>query len=197
MPSEPARIVFLDRDGVLNDAIVRDGKPYPPQDVAAFSIVPDAEISLGRLKAGGFRLIVVTNQPDVSRGTQLRSTVEAMHDRLRSRLPVDEILVCYHDDRDGCSCRKPAPGLLLDAAKRHRIDLEASFLIGDRWRDIEAGARAGCKTVWIDHSYDEPHPTDYDARVTTLTEACDWILNGDADEAARERRRHEAKSRES
>jgi D-glycero-D-manno-heptose 1,7-bisphosphate phosphatase len=170
------RAVFFDRDGVLNEAIVRDAKPYPPQGLEEFVLVPHAETTLQRLRASGFMLIVVTNQPDVARGKQSQAVVDAMHERLREHLPLNDVLVCYHDDPDDCACRKPKPGLLLDAAKRHGIDLGASYLIGDRWRDIEAGVRAGCKTVWIDHLYDEPHPKGYDARVSTLDAAGTWIV---------------------
>lgn len=172
-----ARAVFLDRDGVLNEAVIRDGKPYPPATEAELRIVPDAAAALHRLKARGLRLIVVTNQPDVARGTQPAAAVEAIHQRLRSELPLDDILCCLHDDHDHCACRKPQPGLILEGAKRHGIDPRRSFMVGDRWRDIDAGTRAGCRTIWIDRGYRErgpAHPPD--ARVDSLTEAATWIL---------------------
>lgn len=171
------RAVFLDRDGILNDAVVVSGKPYPPVDVAVLRIHNEAPAALARLKAAGFLLICVTNQPDVARGTQTRESVEAIHAHLREQLPLDDILVCYHDDADGCNCRKPAPGLLQQAARRHRIDLAASFVVGDRWRDTGAGHRAGCRTVFVDYGYDErwsgPPP---DCTTTTLIAATKWIL---------------------
>ena len=171
--------VFLDRDGVLNQPIIRDRKPYPPTGIQDVVIVGDVEISLRRLKERGFLLIVVTNQPDVRRGTANREEVEAIHTLLSERLPLDDFFVCYHDDRDQCHCRKPLPGLLLDAAAKHRIDLASSYLVGDRWRDIEAGAAAGCRTILIDHRYDERRPKSApDATVSSLSAAVDWILKG-------------------
>ena len=171
------RAVFLDRDGVLNDAIVRNGKPYPPDNVADMRIPPGTAEALSRLKERDFLLLVVTNQPDVARGIQQKETVEEMGRRLRAELPLDDILVCYHDDQDDCDCRKPKPGLMLSAAQRYGIDLTRSYMIGDRWRDIDAGANAGCKTIWIDRGYAERGPTaPADARVNSLSEAVDWIL---------------------
>ncbi|MEO7145005.1 MAG: HAD-IIIA family hydrolase, partial [Bryobacteraceae bacterium] len=113
------KAVFLDRDGVLNRAVLRDGKPYPPASVDELEILPDAAEALGRLKQAGFLLLVVTNQPDVARGAQTRAAVEAMHAALARALPIDGFFVCYHDDADGCDCRKPRPGLLLQAAAAH------------------------------------------------------------------------------
>jgi transaldolase len=170
------RAVFLDRDGVVVRAWVRDGRPFPPADLREMEILPGVESALQRLRAAGFRLIVVTNQPDVARGTQSRAAVEAMNQRLLSQLPLDEIRVCYHDDRDGCDCRKPKPGLLTDAAREASIDLAQSFMVGDRWRDIEAGQRAGCRTVFIDYGYKEQQPERGDAVVASLAEAAQWIV---------------------
>lgn len=171
------RAVFLDRDGVINRAQVRDGKPYPPATLAELDILPDVPAALAALKRAGFLLIVVTNQPDVARGTQRRETVDAMHARLTAALPIDAFRVCDHDDGDGCACRKPKPGMLLDAARDYGIAPERSFLVGDRWRDVEAGRRAGCSTVFVDRGYDEPRPEHPDATVGSLQEAADWILS--------------------
>jgi D-glycero-D-manno-heptose 1,7-bisphosphate phosphatase len=171
------RAVFLDRDGVLNRALVRDGKPYPPADLSQLEVLPGVPEALGRLRAAGYRLIVVTNQPDVARGVQTRAAVEAIHSELLARgLPIDTFHVCYHDDGDGCDCRKPKPGLLLAAAQEDGLDLPSSFLIGDRWRDVEAGKRAGCTTVLIDYRYAEPERSQPHVRVKSLAEAADWIL---------------------
>lgn len=170
------RAVFLDRDGVINHAFVRDGKPYPPSGPEELEILPGVPEALSRLSAAGFRLIVVTNQPDVARGRQSRETVEAIHTVLRNQLPIDEFRVCYHDDADRCSCRKPLPGMLQQAAADLCLDLMASFLVGDRWRDIEAGRNAGCATVFIDYGYDEIQPQNLDVRVASLLEATEWIL---------------------
>ena len=172
-----ARAVFFDRDGVLNRAIVREGKPYPPASLAEFEIVDGAAASLARLKDLGYLLLVVTNQPDVARGTQTLEAIHTMHDAMRQTLPLDEFLICPHDDRDGCRCRKPLPGLLVDAQARYGIDLGRSFLVGDRWRDIDAGHAARCRTVLLDHNYRERGPTfPPDARVVSLRDAVDWIV---------------------
>jgi D-sedoheptulose 7-phosphate isomerase len=169
--------VFLDRDGVLNRAMVRDGKPLPPPGLNQLEILPDASPALTELKSHGFGLYVVTNQPDVSRGSLTRGEVEAMHAKLAASLPVDDIFVCYHDDADHCACRKPQPGMILEAARKHNIDLAHSFLIGDRWRDIEAGHAAGCKTILIDYGYRERRPAQPpEAVVHSLREAADWIV---------------------
>lgn len=171
-----ARAVFLDRDGTLNEAFVRDGKSYPPADVDEFRLLPGVGRAAEALKAAGYVLIVVTNQPDVGAGRQQRDVVEAMHVKLQTLLPVDEIRVCYHTDADGCRCRKPAPGMILSAAADRRIDLAASYMIGDRWRDVEAGRGAGCRTVWIRNQYDERQPAASDFVVDSLSEAADLIL---------------------
>jgi D-glycero-D-manno-heptose 1,7-bisphosphate phosphatase len=168
--------VFLDRDGVLNEAVVRDGKPYPPPSAAAVQIIGDAPAALGRLKSAGLPLIVVTNQPDVARGTQTMAAIEEINALLRSALPLDDFLTCAHDDRDDCACRKPKPGLILEGAARHGADPARSFMVGDRWRDIESGKNAGCRTIWIDRGYRERAPESPDARVASLTEAVEWIL---------------------
>ena len=170
------RAVFLDRDGVLNRAVVRDGKPYPPASLDELEILPDVPAALALLKASGFLLLVVTNQPDVARGIQQRAAVENLHNALREKLPLDDFFVCYHDDGDGCDCRKPKPGLLAQAARKYHLDVSASFLIGDRWRDIEAGQAAGCRTAWIDRGYAERAPSSPDAKVDSCLEAAQWIL---------------------
>lgn len=171
------RAVFLDRDGVLNEAVMRDGKPYPPDSADDVRIAPDAPKALARLRDAGLLLIVVTNQPDVSRGKQTAEAVEQIHDRLRQALPVDEFLSCFHDDADACACRKPKPGLILEGARRHGAELSRSFMIGDRWRDIDAGHAAGCRTIWIDRGYRERGPASPpDATVASLADAAEWIL---------------------
>ena len=169
------RAVFLDRDGVLNHAILREGKPHPPHDLGELRIVDEAAPALLRLREAGYRLIVVTNQPDVARGTQTRAAVDAINETLGEQMPVEEFVVCDHDG-DACACRKPNPGMLLDAAKRHDLDLSRSFMIGDRWRDIAAGQRAGCTSLFIDHGYRERQPDPPFVRVPSIGAAADWIL---------------------
>jgi D-glycero-D-manno-heptose 1,7-bisphosphate phosphatase len=170
------RAVFLDRDGVINQAIVRGGKPYPPAGVGELVIPPDALPALQALKAAGFVLLVVTNQPDIARGKQTLAAVEAIHHALQAVLPLDDFFLCPHDDPDHCACRKPRPGLLLDGAAKYDLDLSRSFMVGDRWRDIEAGAQAGCATVWIDFGYREKRSSvEPSATVNSLRAAVDWI----------------------
>ena len=179
------RAVFLDRDGVLTRALVRHGKPYAPVTPEEMEMNPEAGEALARMKAAGFLLIVVTNQPDVARGITKRSDVEQMHAILKAALPLDDFYVCYHTDADRCPCRKPRPGMLLDAAAAHGIDLGASYMIGDRWRDIDAGAAAGCRTIWLDSGYRErgpDHPPD--AQVGSLSEAAGWIARTESLRAA-------------
>jgi len=172
-----ARAVFLDRDGVINEAIVRDGKPYPPSSLGELKTTPGTESALKDLKANGFKLIVVTNQPDVARGLQTQAAVETINQALAASLPLDDVFVCYHSDEDDCDCRKPKAGMLLDAARKHNIDLGRSYLVGDRWRDIDAGHNAGCKTILVDSGYNERTPKlPPQARVGSLREAADWIL---------------------
>ena len=171
------RAVFLDRDGVLNKAEIRNGKPHPPANASTIELVPEVETALHELKSKGFKLVVVTNQPDVATGITARETVEGINAKLASTLPLDLILVCYHQDSDHCECRKPKPGLLLEAARQYDLDLSGSFMVGDRWRDVEAGQRAGCRTIFIDYGYDERKATrPADAQVHSLREAADWIL---------------------
>jgi D-glycero-D-manno-heptose 1,7-bisphosphate phosphatase len=167
--------VFLDRDGVINRALVRDGLPYPPASLEGLEVLPEVPCALGKLRALGFRLIVVTNQPDVARGRCSRQAVERMHAHLMATLALDAIFTCYHDSADDCSCRKPRAGLLLQAARVQPIDLGASYMVGDRWRDIEAGQRAGCSTIFVDHAYREPPPVAFDHRVGSLLEAATII----------------------
>ena len=175
----PRRAVFLDRDGVLNRALVRGGKPHPPATLAELEVLPGVAEACARLRAAGRQLIVVTNQPDVARGTQDRGAVDALNAALRERLPLDEIRVCPHDDADRCTCRKPLPGLLLEAAQAHGLSLPGSVMVGDRWRDIECGQRAGCRTVFVDHGYAERRPDSPDLVVDSLAAAVPWILSID------------------
>jgi D-glycero-D-manno-heptose 1,7-bisphosphate phosphatase len=170
------RAVFLDRDGVLNEPILREGRPYPPSGLHELIIVPGAETALARLKQHGFLLVVVTNQPDVGRGTATQAEVERINRHLASCLPLDDFFTCYHDDSDRCDCRKPLPGLLVSAATRYDIELGNSYMVGDRWRDIDAGAAAGCRTVLIDRHYNErKSEARPDCTVESLVDACDWI----------------------
>ena len=170
------KTIFLDRDGVINKAIVLNGKPYPPPNLDDVKICKGVRESMDLLKASNWMIIVVTNQPDVARGITSRFKVEKINSYLKQRLPIDEIYTCYHDDNDNCECRKPKPGFLKLAAKNNIINLSESYMIGDRWSDIEAGEIAGCKTFFIDNDYNEKKPLNFTFRVKSLKEATDIIL---------------------
>jgi transaldolase len=168
--------IFLDRDGVLNRPLIRNGAPYAPGSLAELEILPDVPEALNALRARGYSLIVVTNQPDVARGTVSRERVIDINDHLKGKLNLDAVLTCFHDNSDNCECRKPKPGLLLRAAKDYGIDLSSSFMVGDRWLDVEAGQRAGCRTFFVDYNYTEARPSSCDFRVGSLGEAASIIL---------------------
>ncbi len=170
------RAVFLDRDGVINQATVIDGKPYPPASIQELKILPRVEEALELLKKNNFTLVVVSNQPDVARGATKRTTVEQINDHLGELLPIDLFTMCYHDNKDNCLCRKPLPGMLYSAAKELNLSLNKSFMIGDRWRDIAAGKAANCKTFFIDYGYNEKQPDSIDYRVKSLYEASKIII---------------------
>ena len=167
--------IFLDSDGVLNAAIIKDGKPAAPTTLDELQIPIEVKPSLDKLKADNYLLICVTNKPDIERGLMTQATVDAIYNKMRAELPLDDVFICYVENSD---CYKPKPGLLLSAAKKYNINLAQSFMIGDRWRDIGAGQNAGCKTIWIDRGYtNDPAPepsADYTAY--SLAEATEWIL---------------------
>lgn len=149
------KAVFLDRDGVLNQTIFRMGKPRAPYTLEEFTLFAGVKEAIDLLKRNQFILIVVTNQPDVARGWVSEDAVHAVNDKLQELIPVDEIKICFHTEKDNCLCRKPRPGMLLEAAHERDIDLSLSWIIGDRHSDVEAGRSAGCKTILIgegDHS---------------------------------------------
>jgi D-glycero-D-manno-heptose 1,7-bisphosphate phosphatase len=168
--------VFLDRDGVLNEAIIRDGKPYSPRDVSELVITKGARTTLKALKRQGFLLIVVTNQPDVARGTARRGDIDKINAQLSTFLPLDAIEVCEHDDSAQCDCRKPKPGMILRAGAKFGIELTRSFMVGDRWRDIEAGGRAGCRTILIGDGYREAFLRPPTINLASLPQAAAWII---------------------
>ena len=174
------KAVFLDRDGVLNASVIRQGKPYPPDTLDELTILPGVGEALRELRAAGFMNIVVTNQPDVATGKQRIEVVEAMHKQLREELSLDDVKVCYHTDDQKCDCRKPNPGMLLEAAKDHGIDLGQSFLVGDRWRDVAAGQAAGCGCFFVDYEYQEQRPKKPYVAVKSLPEAAALILSNNS-----------------
>jgi D-glycero-D-manno-heptose 1,7-bisphosphate phosphatase len=182
-PSAGRRAVFLDRDGVINRALVRDRKPYAPRHLSEFRLLPGVGDAVTQLKSVGFLIIVVTNQPDVGHGLTTLQTLAAMHARLSEGLGVDAILVCPHRQDAGCACRKPKPGMIHQAATDWGIDVSRSYLVGDRSTDIVAGRAAGLYTVFLDRGYAEPLLEPPDARAGSLRQAVRKIL---AREASRE-----------
>jgi D-glycero-D-manno-heptose 1,7-bisphosphate phosphatase len=172
------RAVFLDRDGVLNEPVIRYGKPHPPANVGEMQIAEGAAAALAMLRDCGFLLYVVSNQPDVARGSQTKNAVQAINNALLAELPLDAFYMCYHDDADHCDCRKPLPGLLEQASRDHDIVLSRSYLIGDRWRDVDAGAVVGCTTILIDRGYTERKPVrEPDMIVTSIWAAAQAIIS--------------------
>lgn len=170
------RAVFLDRDGVINANLERNGKPVAPTNLAEFRILPGAPEAARRLKDAGFLLVVVTNQPDVATGRTAKATMEAMHAEICRLMPIDDFMICFHTDADSCSCRKPKPGLILEATEKHGIEIKSSYIVGDRWRDILAGQAAGCRTIFVDHGYVQDQPAAPDQTVKSLAEAATLIL---------------------
>jgi D-glycero-D-manno-heptose 1,7-bisphosphate phosphatase len=172
--------VFMDRDGTLNVQSVRGGKPYAPTRFEEFRLFDGVPAACRALKEAGFLLVVATNQPDVGRGDVDRSVIEAMHARLRELVPeIDRIEVSYDPGRgEYAPRRKPEPGMLLDAAKALGIDLPRSWMVGDRWKDVDCGKRAGVRTVFIDYGYEDEHDSAADHTVKSFAEAVEVILHG-------------------
>ena len=177
--------VFLDRDGVLNRTFLRGSILHPPQSPDEVEILPGVVEAYRSLREAGLLLIVVTNQPDVARGSQRPDVVEAINTAILSPIGVDDLRVCYHDDGDGCDCRKPAPGMILAASRDWDVDLASSFMVGDRWRDIEAGQRAGCQTVLVGNHREQGRRVAPAYHVDSLSAAADIILNQRTGEAVR------------
>ena len=155
MGVDKVKAIFFDRDGVLNKSVIVNRKPYPPKTVAEVIIPDGVKESVLELKKMGFTLIVITNQPDIARGSTTYKAVNDINDFLKTNLLLDDVYCCTHDDSDNCTCRKPKPGMIIEAEKKWNINLEKSFLIGDRWKDIQAGKNSGLKTILIDYNYNE------------------------------------------
>jgi D-glycero-D-manno-heptose 1,7-bisphosphate phosphatase len=179
------RAVFLDRDGVVNEAVTREGRAYSPRSLAELVLCDGAADAVRDLHASGFLLVVISNQPDVARGALSRDALDTMHRHLADTLGLDAIYVCAHDNSDQCGCRKPLPGMIYAAATDHAIDLGDSWLIGDRWVDIAAARAAGIRSVLIERDYSwEPTsagapPSDLrsTARARDIREAAARILS--------------------
>lgn len=172
----------MDRDGVVNRAFVRNGVPVSPQSLKEVEILPGVKKSILLLHQHGFDIVIVTNQPDVARGLVTRDSVTKINELLKLDLGINHFYTCFHDDLDNCSCRKPEPGLILKAAQDLAIDISRSSLVGDRWRDIAAGQKAGCKCFFIDYEYMERSPTPPFTQVSSLFEATRMILERQNDD---------------
>lgn len=172
------RAVFLDRDGVINRVILKDGVPHAPVSLNDFELLPGVGEAIESLKRAEFRIIVATNQPGVATGVQEQSVVESMNSLISKSFDIDDINVCYHIDEDACKCRKPKPGMLLESAAKLSIDLADSYMVGDRWRDVEAGKAAGCRTILLENGYSDIRSEKPDAVAGTLLDASKVILSG-------------------
>lgn len=175
--NESYSAIFLDRDGIINEPIVKNKLPYSPNSLLDFVFCSDIFKFVTAMNQYGFKIFVVTNQPEVARGTVRKDVIESMHEMIRAELGIKEIEVCYHDNDDYCLCRKPKPGMIFSLAKTHKINLAQSFMIGDRWKDVAAGKAAGCKTIFFDRQYSEPKPSNPDYTITKMSEAGSIIIN--------------------
>jgi D-glycero-D-manno-heptose 1,7-bisphosphate phosphatase len=172
--SARGRAVFFDRDGVVNKIILRDGKPFSPRTIEEFVLTEGIRETVSSLKKRGYKTILISNQPEVARGRITLDTLDQMMQRVQREVGLDDLFICLHDDDDRCACRKPEPGMILEASRKWKIDLRASFVIGDTWKDMEAGKAAGCKTILLDAVYNRDVRSDF--RVTSLAEAAELIL---------------------
>ncbi len=141
---------FIERDGVLNRVRVERQHQVSPLSLDDFHVNTGAAPLLRQLRSAGFLIIATTNQPGLSRGYQSRRLLDQMHERLCRELPLDDVLVCPHDESDQCPCRKPKAGLLFEARYKWQLDLDRSYVISDKWQDAEAALTAGCTSLLID-----------------------------------------------
>lgn len=141
--------IFLERDGILNLCRVERGQQVSPRTLDEFKVNADALAPLQQLKDAGFLLLATTNQPGISRGYLSRRELDLMHIVLRKKLPLDDLLMCTHDEMDHCNCRKPHPGLIREAAFKHHLDLDRCFVVSDKWQDAQAAHNAGCISLLL------------------------------------------------
>jgi D-glycero-D-manno-heptose 1,7-bisphosphate phosphatase len=170
---------FLDRDGVLNASIMKGDTPCPPSNISEVEILPGVREAIEILNFNNYLPVVITNQPDVARGTRKLSEVQFINHYISRKINVSNFYVCPHDDRDQCMCRKPKPGLINLAVAELEIDLTKSFLVGDRWRDIEVGQSMGLPSFFVDYAYREPQPKLPFTRVGSLLEAVNLRIEVD------------------
>ena len=167
--------LFCDRDGTLIEALKIDGKPRSIQTLSEIRYCVGVETSIERIKQK-MPVFMITNQPEVSRGSIDRELVDSINLEIARKLGLTAVLMCPHDDKDECNCRKPKAGLLKQAAEEYEIDLKQSFLVGDRWRDISCAHTGGLKAFFIDRNYDEPYPDPPFVSVKDMEEVADQLL---------------------
>lgn len=155
--------------------MLRDRARVSPRSVAEFELYDDVAGAARALRARGLLLFVITNQPDIARGLLLPAELDRMHAALQECLGADEVAFCPHTDLDQCECRKPRPGMLHALAGRWSVDLGASWVVGDTWRDMQAGKAAGCRTILVQRDGLENDPPPADAQVTSLSQAVAYI----------------------
>lgn len=170
------RAVFLDRDGVINRVVFRCGRPASPRNIRELVIEPGVSDALELLACSGFRIFVATNQPDLARGLLPPEEHAAMLAQLYGELPMlERIMVCPHDDRHHCGCRKPGPGMLLTLSRQEGLELASCWMVGDSARDVDAARLAGCRSILLERFYNAGVRADY--RSETLLEAVGIILS--------------------
>ena len=176
--------VFIERDGVLNSALVERSQQVSPQALGQFNINPAAAALVRKLKAAGLVVIATTNQPGLSRGYQSRRALDQMHARLMQEVPLHDILVCPHDETDHCPCRKPKPGLLTEARYKWQLELDRSFVISDKWPDADAALAVGATSLliqspWLGNAHHDLVVADFKTAVKKLLQlhACPMVTS--------------------
>lgn len=164
------KAVFLDRDGIINVTQVINKKPVAIRAFEQFVFVEGIQKAIDKFIKIGYTIFVVTNQPDISRGKIKIEEVEKINRHILHELPIKKIYMCTHDYYDNCECKKPKAGMLFSAKKEYDVELKSSWIIGDRWSDIEAGKNAGCKTIFVDYGYDEKLKSNPDIIVKNVKE---------------------------
>lgn len=175
-----SKAVILDRDGVINAVTVTNGIPQPPRGLSDLQLLPGVTTAIEKLKQSGFLVFCLSNQPEISRGTINQEDVYQISDYLTSELGIIEVFVCHHDDEDECICRKPKPGGINYFIEKYSLDKSQCFMVGDRWKDIDAGISAGCRTIFIENHYAEEKPSKQDFSVKSLDEAVQIVLGENA-----------------
>ena len=156
--------------------MIIDGKSYAPRSLKDFKIFPKVKSDIKKLKNRGFKVFVITNQPDIGNKLLKKKTLNEMHSLLKTKVPIDKIYFCPHTKNDRCKCRKPKPGMIIKASNNLKIRLKESYVIGDRKTDIDAGLKAGCKTIFVNNNYYEKRPTKQEKTVKSLHAAVKYIL---------------------